>query len=462
MEKKIKFLKSAFVTGKTNRKNLLLSVVALVLVLMMMVVSTFSWIETTSSIQLYTPATEEGKGEIDTRTDYLANMSVGDGNNAIDLTNYFRASGNVHLAPALSPDGVNFYFKKLDRYSDSEKTKPLYRHGNINDKNVNYISFSFKVTAKDSYQAFYFASEPKIKIGDTEISGNDVRFSITVGDSTTIYSNTQSSDEKITINGTEYSSVVRSFENYVSNTATASLFELENNTTEIVTISMWLNDKANADYTGKEVDVSNFKLVSSAQKAVDCKLLGYGNDWSTGWEMVYAAQNKVYVEKQIPKGYFEFKIRKDGYWYGCNDTSIYNETASDISLETDTNNIKFYAYGGTYKFIFDLESHGLQIIDDKNTTVVLAFDATSKTWVAEASPVIWLEDVDNNNYGYQMTKISSYVWMAEVPTKVVNTNFKRNNPNNNSETWNYWNNKNRNNCRVFVVTGDGNDNGSWK
>lgn len=321
MEKKIQNFKSAFTASKNRRKNLALTIVALFLVVMTMVVYTFSWIETTSSVQIYT----ESAGNIDTRTYSVANVGTTTNvNERINLDKYFRASGNVHLAPALSPNGVDFYFRKL-----KDTDTPSYRKGNLNDKNVNYISFSFKVKAVDSYTAFYFDSIPQIKIGDNVITENDVRFAITAGSNTAIYSNKQNNNEKITINEKEYTSSIRSFKNYANETATDFLFALEKDATEVVTITMWLNDTANAECAGKAVTVSNFKLITSAQKITQIKFV----DKTTGFN------------GETSQGSGE---DNNGYgWVKNNDANMwikYGNTAASMTKTTDSKGFTVWTY----------------------------------------------------------------------------------------------------------------------
>ena len=264
MKNKIRLIKSVFATGKAGRKNLLLTIVALALVLVTMAVATFSWIETTSSVQVYI----EEPGQIDTHTYSIANIgTTTDAGKEINLTDYFRESGNVHLSPALSADGENFYFRKISTGSSTP-----YRKGTINDKNVNYISFSFKINAVDSDTEFYFDSVPTIKIGDDTITDNSVRIAISSDSSTAVYSN-KAAGETISINGTNHTATVLPFKDYADETAISSLFRVTKETTQTITITLWLNDTADADYTGKTVTVENFKLITSAQKTTQIKFV---------------------------------------------------------------------------------------------------------------------------------------------------------------------------------------------
>lgn len=238
---------------KMNKKNLLISVVALIEVILLLIVSTYSWIEKTSSLQIL------GEGDIDNNTYSIAEMYTANTNykdKTISLDKYFRASGNVHLVPAKSTDGVNFQFKKLK--SGASTTE--YRNGNINDKNVNYISFSFKVKAMEKDTEFYFENIPTIKVGGKAISAsennNSVRFAITAGGTTAIYSNSNSSNPTI-----------HSFSEYTYKTDSTAkpLFLVKKDAVDIVTISMWLDESA-TNYANNPVEVTGFKILAKEKQ----------------------------------------------------------------------------------------------------------------------------------------------------------------------------------------------------
>ena len=100
----------------------------------------------------------------------------------IDLTKYFRAAGGVHLASASSADGENIFFP-IKKSDVSDFGANSYRCADVNDKNVNYIDFSFNVKVDKTFNAnhaeFYLDQVPKITIGGADVSGNLVRMAIT-------------------------------------------------------------------------------------------------------------------------------------------------------------------------------------------------------------------------------------------------------------------------------------------
>ena len=126
-------------SGKEKRKSLILSIVALVEVLAIAIVSVSAWVETISTIKL-----DLNNGTIDNYVFTNANIGYGNGydGKTIDLTKYFRQAGDVHLASATSANGTDVYFPTLTANGAPSAT---YRKATVNDKNVNYIDFSFNV-----------------------------------------------------------------------------------------------------------------------------------------------------------------------------------------------------------------------------------------------------------------------------------------------------------------------------
>lgn len=276
MKEKLKRIKNSINRSNNSKYGFLLSIVALVEIIMIIAVSTFSWVETISSIKI----SNEGKvGTIDTYTFTDALVGVGsDYNKSIDLSNYFRASGNVHLSAASSADGVNFFFPKVANASGNSSTS-TYRKGTLDDKNTNYLSFSFKVTAKESNQNFFFESVPTFYADSEPITNkNDIRVAITVkdsdGENIRIYSYKAGAENVVAdVDGNFVKeSTIYAFENFTDNTATETdemLFSVNKDETKTITVTMWLQDFSNADdrnaYSGKTISAEGFKIVTATK-----------------------------------------------------------------------------------------------------------------------------------------------------------------------------------------------------
>ena len=92
----LKKLNTGF-TGKDKTKNLIISIVILVEILMILTVSTFAWVETVSSIKI---SNKDDEATIDTYV--FTRAMIGGTTGTIDLGKYFRQAGDMHLSPASS------------------------------------------------------------------------------------------------------------------------------------------------------------------------------------------------------------------------------------------------------------------------------------------------------------------------------------------------------------------------
>lgn len=249
---------------KFIKKNILLTVVALIEIILIMMMSSAAWIETVSSIKIFTPPAD-GQGEVGTKgiieTALKQRATVNTTGSDIDLTGYFRPSGGYHLTAASSANGEDVLFPEARGSSGGS-----YRIATISDKNVNYVSFTFKVTNAVNLA---FDQVPTIKINGTAITNNLVRFSIGYAASASaqpefnIYGMQKNSDNETAVaeaDGSTRQTTVRKFLDYTKGhnkvlTTAANSF---------VTVNMWIQDPTFANYStyhGKAITVENFKLV---------------------------------------------------------------------------------------------------------------------------------------------------------------------------------------------------------
>ncbi|MEE1220008.1 MAG: InlB B-repeat-containing protein [Ruminococcus sp.] len=361
---------------KTNVRKIekvLFSVVALVLIIAVSSLSISAWIETTSSLKII------GSGNIDNYTYHIANIGSGsDYTEKLNLDSYFYKSGGIHLASASSANGEDFYFPILN-------TSPQkYRKANINDANVNYISFQIKVKAVTGNLDFYFNTVPVIKIGDDIIDDNLVRFAIGTSQGTKIFSNKAKTESVVSASdGAKKSTEVFDFESH-SNEGESEIFSVANGATEIVTISMWLqNPEMNTTYEGHTVTVENFELITGSAKTTKIKFIDRttafngtkadSTESSNGWHWINNdnavmwvyhsglnksvkmeldsadATNTTWVAK-IPGEFYDNK-QADLYFYRCEDVATnpldiyYNSWKTTLSDAINSDSIKYTAYG---------------------------------------------------------------------------------------------------------------------
>lgn len=457
MQKKLDALKMALINGRASRKNFILTVVALVEIIMIMVVSTFAWVETTSSLEI------KGTGNIDTITYNIANIGSSESfaNKSINLSDYFRNAGNVHLSPASSADGTNIYFPVAGISGDTSDT---YRKGNVDDKNVNYISFAFDLKAATSDSDFYFAKTPVIKVDGEEVNTNDIRIAITALGKTTIYSNTENTTEEVvsSVAGTKSVTSVEAFSKHVnSDTApdNTELFEVKSGATERIIISLWLQktdqnvDRLSA-YAGKTVTVEDFELVVGATKVSFVDATTDFNGTLTdltefnGWHWVDNKIDNQYPQLLIFDGKKSYLMTKDAdfetnhkwvgrvpqallsdssktmYFCRCkngttsisnlNDAVVYNYWTAKISDAMEASSVKYTAYGATQsggKIGYGTWGEVINIQLDTEATDILP-----KPTVLASATKITVTNTSNANIVCKMNYHDD-VWSGFVPVE---------------------------------------------
>ena len=255
-------------SGKEKRKSMILSIVALVEVLAIAIVSVSAWVETISTIKL-----DLNNGTIDNYVFTNANIGYGKGydGKTIDLTKYFRQAGDVHLASATSANGTDVYFPTLTANGESSG---VYRKATVNDKNVNYIDFSFNVTAKGTKALFYFENVPKIKVNGANADEEKLRVSFVCDGSnsnTVVCGKSESTTEVVagTTLDTKKPENVNSFDSYTGLTAESPLFTVpKDSKPHKVTMRVWLQDDSrDTKYAGQTVTIEDFKLITQSPQA---------------------------------------------------------------------------------------------------------------------------------------------------------------------------------------------------
>lgn len=369
-------------SGKEKRKSLILSIVALVEVLAIAIVSVSAWVETISTIKL-----DLNNGTIDNYVFTNANIGYGKGydGNTIDLTKYFRQAGDVHLASATSANGIDVYFPTLTANGEPSAT---YRKATVNDKNVNYIDFSFNVTAKGTKASFYFDKVPTIKVNDADADEGKLRVSFVCdGNSTVVCGKRDSKAEVVagtSLENTEQENV-KSFDSYTVSTAESSLplFTVPaDSKPHKVTMRVWLQDDSRkTKYAGQTVTIENFKLITQSPQAGELtfydKTTGdpsLGAGWAT-------KNNRVIWINQEGKNEYQ-KLSKDssGNYFiklGSNYTDKPNATVTLYSCESTVTSNPQNSYVAKW-----------------TTTLQAGVDAESQTFTAYG-----YKDSSDNGYG---------------------------------------------------------------
>lgn len=367
-------------SGKEKRKSLILSIVALVEVLAIAIVSVSAWVETISTIKL-----DLNNGTIDNYVFTNANIGYGNGydGNTIDLTKYFRQAGDVHLASATSANGTDVYFPTLTANGEPSAT---YRKATVNDKNVNYIDFSFNVTAKGTKASFYFEKIPTIKVNDADADEEKLRVSFVCDGSNTVVCGKSDSTAEV-VSGTNLNikgqENVKSFGSYTGSTAESPLFTVPaDSKPHKVTMRVWLQDDTRkTKYAGQTVTIDNFKLITQSPQAGELtfydKTTGdpsLGAGWAT-------KNNRAIWINQAGKSEYE-KLSKDssGNYFiklGSDYTDNPNATVTFYSCESTVTSNPQNSYVAKW-----------------TTTLQAGVDADSQTFTAYG-----YKDKSNNGYG---------------------------------------------------------------
>lgn len=346
----------AFGKNKKTRKGFILTMVALVEVLAISVVSVSAWVETISTITI--------KAEGAKIDNYVyTNADIGSGNGysgkTIDLTKYFRAAGGVHLASASSADGENIFFpiKKSDVSGFGANS---YRCADVNDKNVNYIDFSFNVKVDKTFNAnhaeFYLVQVPKITIGGADVSENLVRMAITDTDTqNTVVCGSEASNKNVVskAEGNQTPETVRAFSDFVVNPESepTELFRVDKGSSKTINIKVWLqDDKATPEYAGKTVSISGVNIVTQNKKGnkvyfVDRTVNEDIKNWTKG--VTFQQGDKTPVT---------MKFNENSHTYSCEYTpaagdTIVKFTSGSVTWSTDMKSLNsgdsmyYTAYG---------------------------------------------------------------------------------------------------------------------
>lgn len=346
----------AFGKNKKTRKGFILTMVALVEVLAISVVSVSAWVETISTITI---KAEDAKIDNYVYTNADIGSDNGYSGKTIDLTKYFRAAGGVHLASASSADGENIFFP-IKKSDVSDFGANSYRCADVNDKNVNYIDFSFNVKVDKTFNAnhaeFYLNQEPKITIGGADVSGNLVRMAITDTDTqnTVVCGYNAGSDNVVnTADGKEVPGKVQAFSDFVVNPESepTELFRVDKGSSKTINIKVWLqDDKATTEYAGKTVSISGVNIVTQNKKGnkvyfVDRTVNEDIKNWTKG--VTFQQGDKTPVT---------MKFNENSHTYSCEYTpaagdTIVKFTSGSVTWSTDMKSLNsgdsmyYTAYG---------------------------------------------------------------------------------------------------------------------
>lgn len=442
----------AFGKNKKTRKGFILTMVALVEVLAISVVSVSAWVETISTIT-FKAVDAQIDNYVYTNADIV---SGGDYSNPINLANYFRAAGGVHLASASSADGENIFFP-IKKSGDSDFGVDSYRRADVNDKNVNYIDFSFNVKVDETFNAdhaeFYLDQVPKITIGGENDSKNLVRMAITDTDTqNTVVCGSEASNKNVVskAEGNQTPENVRAFSDFLVNSdfEPTELFRVDKGSSKTINIKVWLqDDKATTEYAGKTVSITGVNIVTQNKKGnkvyfVDRTVNEDIKNWTNG--VTFQQGDKTPVT---------MKFNENSHTYSCeytpaDDNTIVKFTSGSVTWTTDMKSLnsgdsRYYtAYGdhnssnagyGTWGEVIEISVSSktadvlpdtgnvssVYMVPDKNDSyskVRMPFTADKKNWVG----YIAKEKADNMTFSF---KNNGNTYKIPAPNRDNSTHF---------------------------------------
>lgn len=236
-----------------SSSHALIAVVAIIECLILLVFTTYSWIETSSSLVIRNgvhTTTIDNDMPIADALNYRfiipASGSPNPGADDPDLKANFSFVKYYQLCKSSSPDGNTFYFPK------SNTTYGSYRLGDTTDYNTSYIYFDVEVqNLKNKTQGFYFTDQNIFSIdGETALTPdqqaavlNSMRVSIqTDDDRPTIYSKTTKTVYAVnSTTGNTIGTQSLAFSGYTSaNSGDDKLFTVTSNNSTKVSFRIWL------------------------------------------------------------------------------------------------------------------------------------------------------------------------------------------------------------------------------
>ncbi len=175
-----------------SRAHILIAVVAIIECLVLITFTTYSWIESASSLVIMngpqsTTTTNNVNIDISNALNYEVNLDSSAGN--AELINFFSQTKYYRLGKASSPNGSTFYFPKRNNTYSGATT---FRLGDTTDYNTSYNYFDFKIKNEVGNKDFYFNDDTEEKrdiftVSDPSGYFNEKTYSISEGGTSQTY-----------------------------------------------------------------------------------------------------------------------------------------------------------------------------------------------------------------------------------------------------------------------------------
>lgn len=348
---------------RTLNNQILLSVVALLVICVLSVSITFSWIEGGTTYSMQT----ENAGDVKTEStlknvDYNGTITLNPSStqeiNLFEYDNTTNEHQSIYFSPVSSKDGKNFYFP----INMSGQT-PAYRVATTNDIGTKYVSFDFDVKAtKKCFIAFN--SAPTITATKSGATVADTSaFRIMISDGTTAGTHIFSTGGAVSgsvvqsISGTSptmTSFTTEAFTNYLNKTdKTGRLFSYDKNATGNIQVSIWIDSAtATTDILGSDISISLDLIAVADDVEATFNAITYNRSGTketngfTGGSITYNSTSYTSSFKATGTTFEATAVANDGYefqgWY--TDAACTKSVSTTTALShTPDDDITYYA-----------------------------------------------------------------------------------------------------------------------
>ncbi len=243
MNKKCSKQKRNFIN--TYLSHILISIVALIECLILLTFTTFSWIESSSSLEIY----GDNLGIANNMYFQIENDTTGE----VDLNAFFRQTSNFRYSMVSSANGKTFFMPKINKTQEERVGTYSYRKADTTDYNTSYRAVDFKFHNTTSSPVYYGFDNDNPFTSDIEdqdlkkLVESAFLFSVDVNGSSSpvIYANSNStiSYSGITNTSGSYTTFTPKKITKLSGTTGTRAFQVAKNTTTSVTVRVWLEER---------------------------------------------------------------------------------------------------------------------------------------------------------------------------------------------------------------------------
>ncbi len=354
-----------------SKNNLIISIVALLECVLLLAITTYSWIESASSLKIATSQPVTIAESLN--YEYVINTNS---NKAVDLSTYFSDTAYFSFAQASSADGKSLFFSRTDANGNT-----VYRAGNTTDYNNCFYNFDFLVnnTGDSDSVLYFFNSEDIFAFVDDDINLSDgtavtseqmdsflgaFRIAITSGTATSIYSKSSatylaasSTTETRELTTKKYSSHLYNINDDDTTKQSKKIFQCAGNSTANINIKIWfecndtnfvdLKDDVKSALLGADVKI-NLVFNNAESSFKTFRFNDYTNsildDDTSGKTMYFydgaVAYPMTKVAEQTNSDYIE--------WATCNEKgNVWSTISDEIVIKLNSNDNGCYFYYGT-------------------------------------------------------------------------------------------------------------------